>query len=72
MVRYLRDGRRTSVPNPRQFGRIEKVSTVGFCESMGCARLADWRIGYGVQSVDLCSRHTLATMKSRRIWSGRY
>jgi hypothetical protein len=51
-------------------GKIERILTVEFCESRDCGRLADWRIGYGVQNVDLCSRHTLATMRSRRVWAG--
>jgi hypothetical protein len=50
------------------FGRIERVSSSAFCEVGECERLAAWRIVYGSQSVELCSKHTLATMRNRRIW----
>ena len=70
MSKYIRPGRRTSPQVPRDLGKIQRVPTVEFCESTGCSRLADWRIGYGLQSVDLCSRHALATMRNRRVWSG--
>lgn len=70
MARYLRDGGgRESSPTPRDLGRLERVPTVGFCESRSCTRLAAWRIGYGMQTVDLCSRHTLVTMRNQRIWA---
>ena len=57
-------------PTPRDLGRVERVPSVGFCESTGCARLADWRVGYGMQTVDLCARHTMATMRNRKVWAG--
>ena len=56
---------------PWSFGHIGRVPSVAFCEVTHCIRIATWRVGYDTQSVDLCPRHTLATMKNRRLWLGR-
>ena len=50
-------------------GLIRRVKSVTFCEMDRCSKLADWRIGYGTQSVSFCSRHTIMTMKDPTIWS---
>jgi hypothetical protein len=60
-----------SDPRPSNFGHIGRVPSVSFCEVTHCIRLASWRIGYDTQCVDLCPRHTLATMRNRRLWLGR-
>jgi hypothetical protein len=66
---YLYRGKGSTPDSDRPaFGRIERVSNSAFCEVGQCERLAVWRIGYGAQSVEFCSKHTLATMRNRRIW----
>ena len=53
------------------FGRIEHVATTTFCDAGTCARLAVWRIEYGAQSLEFCSRHAIAAMRDRRYCLGR-
>ncbi len=52
------------------FGRLERVDTPLYCDMGRCPDLAAWRIGYGAQSVDFCPKHTLSTMRNKRIWKG--
>jgi hypothetical protein len=62
-----REGRRfghDDVPS----GRLERMTSISFCDMSKCMELASWRLGYGSQTVAFCSRHTLATMRNRRIW----
>ncbi len=51
-----------------RFGRIERVNETTFCEIDRCAELASWRIGYDVHSVRFCTKHTMSTMRNRRLW----
>lgn len=53
-------------------GLLERVPAVRFCEVRRCTNIASWRIGYESQTVDLCSKHTLLTMKNRRLWRPRW
>jgi hypothetical protein len=50
-------------------GRIERVTGSAFCEVGRCDGVAVWRIGCGTRSVKFCAKHTLATMRNRKIWS---
>ncbi len=51
------------------FGNMEWVNSPSFCEIKRCTRLATWRIGYGRLVVELCPRHTVLTMRNKRVWS---
>ena len=71
MARYLRDGaNRGTSSGTHGFGRLERVTTAVFCECRRCTSLAAWRIGYGLESVEFCPRHTLSTMRNQRLWTG--
>jgi len=66
-----RGGRWDSTREALGLGSIEFVTEVAFCEKGHCPDLAVWRIGYGSQSVELCPRHAVATMRNRRLWLAR-
>lgn len=51
----------------RVFRRVENAS---FCEVKGCTKLASWRIGYGSLDAELCPRHAVTSMRSRKLWVG--
>jgi hypothetical protein len=69
MTGYLYRGRDwNSTSREESLRRIERATSSTFCEAGRCDRVADWRIGYGTQSVELCARHALATMRNRKIW----
>jgi len=54
---------------PMGLGTVERVDQPSFCEMKSCPEFASWRVRYGAQSVEFCSRHTLSSMRSRRLWS---
>lgn len=66
---FYRKGQGFSRREPALSGRIEWVGTTRFCDMADCEKLAAWRIGYGSQVVSFCEKHTLATMRSRRVWA---
>jgi hypothetical protein len=49
-------------------GSMEHIDTVRFCEVDRCIGIASWRLSIWPQTVSLCPRHTLQTMKNRRLW----
>ena len=69
MTGYLYRGKDWS-PGPKRRSRaaIERVSEPSFCEMGSCSEFASWRISYGTQAAELCSSHTLATMRNHRLW----
>ncbi len=50
------------------FGSLELVRDASFCDMAKCVKPATWRVGYGRQSVRLCSKHTVSTMRNSRLW----
>ncbi len=69
---YLYKGKNWSaVRSTGVMGWIRRVPTTTFCDILRCPSLAVWRIGYGTQTVDFCTRHTLSTMRDVELWLGR-
>lgn len=64
-------GRRRYDVEARPTATIERVMNVGLCEEQRCTDLAAWRLGYDAETVDLCPRHAVSTMRNRKVWSGR-
>ena len=70
MTGYLYKGKDWD-PGPERMGlgTVERVGQPSFCEMKTCPEFASWRIRYGAQSVEYCTRHALSSMRSRRAWS---
>ena len=47
---------------------LVRVDQPSFCEMRSCSEFASWRVRYGTQGAELCARHTLSAMRSRRLW----
>ena len=58
-----------SVSRSTGFGTVVRVDMPSFCEMKACPEFASWRVSYGTQSVEFCSRHTLSSMRNGRLWS---
>jgi len=58
-----------SVTRSKGSGTVERVGPPSFCEMKSCTEFASWRVSYGAQSVEFCSRHTLSSMRNHRLWS---
>ena len=71
MKDYL--GRRSVGPGasyPSDHRKIYHMVETSFCDKARCMSLASWRIGKGVRSVALCSRHTVDVMRDGKVWRG--
>jgi len=53
---------------PVDLGTVERVDQPSFCEMKSCSEFASWRVRYGTQSAEFCARHTLSSMRNRRLW----
>ena len=54
---------------PLGSGTIERVDQPSFCEIRSCSEFSSWRIRFGAQSAEFCAKHTLSSMRNRRLWS---
>jgi hypothetical protein len=50
---------------------LERLTKVAFCDKASCFGLASWKIAYGGKHALLCSPHTVALMRERKIWGPR-
>lgn len=55
-------------PGLKGLGTVERVDQPSFCQMRSCSEFASWRVRYGGQSVEFCSKHMLSSMRNRRLW----